>query len=128
MPGGRRPGRASGVTPVTPGSLEAPTSRRGPRKVTEFQEFKLGKQRQAKVVVQKEKHHPSSAIVAKVKTFHPSKLKNIMLKKMLLKFITSIYQERMTTTKDLESQRSIDIAQFIYDSNMKRYGLKRVCE
>jgi hypothetical protein len=98
------------------------------KKVTEFMEFKLGRERQAKIVVKKEKSHPSHAIVAKVKNLNPARLKNLMVKKMLLKAITQIYLERYSMAKDSEQCKSQDLASFVYDVNMNKYGLKRVTE
>jgi hypothetical protein len=74
--------------------------------VTEFVEFKLGRERQQKIVVKKEKSHPSSAIVAKVKNMNPGRLRHTMIKKMLLKMITLIYTERSSQAKDSEQTKS----------------------
>ena len=51
-----------------------------------------------------------------------------MVKKMVLKMITSLYSERLALSRALESNRSIEFASFIYDFNMKKYGLKKVSE
>ncbi|CDW78073.1 ef hand family protein [Stylonychia lemnae] len=130
---------------------QSKTSRaRRKRAITRFQQFNFGKKRKAPS--RKHAQHPSMALLKKMVDKKPGKIKDIMPRKMMLRVIYSVYQERgyqanntnvqvinnqtgyndKNSTLNLFNQnnnaQTSNLLEWIYDSFMQKYGLKNVAE
>jgi Ca2+-binding EF-hand superfamily protein len=95
---------------------------------TTFSEFKLGRNRIAgKISSLKDLQHSitSHGLMQKVLNTPVHKLKNVMIKKMLLKLIGSLYEEKL---RDANPFKLNDMRTFVYNSLKNKYGLDKVAE
>lgn len=110
--------------------VKAPYKRRI-GKTTSTLEFKLGRSRFAQKLVSIRAFQSSTSaqgLMQKVMNTPVPKLKNVMIKKMLLKTIGNLYDERISNTKDIDSSKQSELRTFVYDSLKQKYGLSKVAE
>ena len=70
-----------------------------------------------------------SIIIQKIKNTPQHKLKKILVKKILLKFITSFYESKMQKRSlDIEVSKKQDISQHIFESLANKYGPGKIAE
>jgi hypothetical protein len=107
--------------------VQAGSKKQRPR-ITLFSEFKLGRSRIAGKIsslTDFQRSIVSHGMMQKVLNTPVHKLKNVMIKKMLLKVIGGLYEEKL---KDPNPFKLNDMTTFVYNSLNNKYGLGRVAE
>mmetsp|Transcript_1337 Transcript_1337/g.843 ORF Transcript_1337/g.843 Transcript_1337/m.843 type:complete len:243 (+) Transcript_1337:1135-1863(+) len=96
------------------------------KKVTKFQLFNLGVRKKQ----ERKGLHPSYQLMKKIVNKDKRLLKDIMPKKMLLRVIQQVYQEKnyMDLNPVPGSESSQSLVEYLYDNFMHKYGLKNVAE
>lgn len=74
----------------------------------------------------RKKLNQAEALTRKIRSTSTDKLHNIMMKKILLNLITSIYQERIDLARSNPQISNTDFCNFVWDSLTKRYGVLNV--
>jgi len=70
----------------------------------------------------------AQALVGKVARSSGRQLKNITLKRSLVKQISQIYEDKTAYGKDHENIKQMSLCAFIYAELLKKYGLQKVAE
>jgi hypothetical protein len=74
----------------------------------------------------RQKFSQPELLIRKIRSTPNDKLQNVMMKKILLKLITSIYQEKIDLCKSNPQVSSANFCNFVWDSLTKRYGVLSV--
>jgi hypothetical protein len=99
-------------------------------KTTSVVEFKLGKNRitQKLVTAKLPSIAPAQGLMQRVLSTPVHRLKNVMVKRMLLKTVGLLYEELILHLTDIDSGKVPDFKTFVYESLKHRYGLNKVAE
>lgn len=105
------------------GSTVDSKRRQNKKNFTEIVAFRLNKRKHTVRV----RAEPHVLLVQRVLSTPVHAIKNVTIKKMLLKMISSFYEEALVRLKD-DSEYEIEMAQFVYEQCLNKYGFKKAAE